>query len=464
MVSRVATLGLIAVSAAIVSAHPAAEVRVCPKCQRTYSAKFNFCERDGTRLLTQPQAPAAVNAAALAPGQVTLSWGDANSGCSVIVERRDAAADSRFVPVGQVQPGVPSYVDGSVKPETPYFYRVRLKNQIGFSAYSVEAKVTTLPLAPAVPVSIAAKPLEDHQVEVSWKDMSTNETEFRVERKVGTEPWQEAGRVGREVVRFVDTGVQGDTVYRYRVLALNSGGKSDYSSEVTVTTLPEPPPVVTNLAAEALSGTHVRLDWTELGTDEREFQVERRVAGGKFQVIATYPTDTTTCVDLNTAPKLVYYYRVRSRNLGGFSRYSAETMVSTDAAEPAKAPEPDEPAVVLQAIPTFREMKVGEYGKFGHRFVYQSFRGKLTARHWAFYTPDGRRLKAGSGKVDMDMPLPESGPFEWQDGSSLPAEVAKEAMEVYKVDAVMLRHYFEIQKEDGTKSYVSASVTYKIKP
>ena len=74
-------------------------------------------------------------------------------------------------------------------------------------------------------------------------DYSSNETGFKIERKLGAGgTYSQIATVGAGVVSYNDTGLVVNTTSYYRVRATNAGGDSAYSAEAHATTLDVIPP------------------------------------------------------------------------------------------------------------------------------------------------------------------------------------------------------------------------------
>jgi hypothetical protein len=70
------------------------------------------------------------------------------------------------------------------------------------------------------------------ELTLNWQDMSTNETGFVIERKLGSNgSYGQIASVGANVTSHHDTGVNGGLTYCYRVKAFNSTQSSAYSNE-----------------------------------------------------------------------------------------------------------------------------------------------------------------------------------------------------------------------------------------
>jgi hypothetical protein len=102
---------------------------------------------------------------------------------------------------------------------------------------------TTL-LAVSVQVALAS------QAALHWVDMATNESGFKIERKVSpTGTYAQLALTAANLATFVDPTLAASTTYCYRVRAYNTAGNSAYSNEVCVTT-----PVTTFRLSASLLG------------------------------------------------------------------------------------------------------------------------------------------------------------------------------------------------------------------
>jgi len=186
--------------------------------------------------LAAPAAPATLRAVAASGTHVDLSWKDqSNNELGFDIERStDGVTYYLTDTVGAAQV---SYSDLTVQPGHTYFYRVRAYNPGGSSAYapstSVATPAVTLPKAPS---SLTAKALATGKgVSLAWKDNSTNEDGFQIERQTSS-GWQPLATVAANSKTFTDASAAAQrTTYTYRVLAFNVAGRSP-SNQVSVTT------------------------------------------------------------------------------------------------------------------------------------------------------------------------------------------------------------------------------------
>jgi titin len=72
-------------------------------------------------------------------------------------------------------------------------------------------------------------------VSLHWKDNSSNETGFTIERSTDGSSWGAVITVGVGVTSYTDTGRTAGQLYYYRVKAINANGSSTYSNTSTAT-------------------------------------------------------------------------------------------------------------------------------------------------------------------------------------------------------------------------------------
>ena len=79
----------------------------------------------------------------------------------------------------------------------------------------------------------------DGGAHLTWKDNSSNEAEFVIERKMGSGDWTELATVPfntmQSELQYHDATLTPGTTYVYRVKAALEGGDGAYSNEVTFT-------------------------------------------------------------------------------------------------------------------------------------------------------------------------------------------------------------------------------------
>jgi uncharacterized protein (TIGR02145 family) len=99
----------------------------------------------------------------------------------------------------------------------------------------------TVEVIPLAPTELKGTIISKDQLDLTWKDNSTNETGFKVERKTDSGNFTEIGSTAADVTIFSDKTVILNTNYTYRVYSFNKVGKSiQYSNEVSIKTINVP--------------------------------------------------------------------------------------------------------------------------------------------------------------------------------------------------------------------------------
>lgn len=277
-----------------------------------------------------PAAPTGLGAT-VRRGEIELTWTTQSSTVTVDIERCTGDACGDFVVIGSVPAAANAYVDESAVANETYAYRVRAENAIGYSAYSsVSLAFTTLSPAPS---GLAATVISGTQVDLAWTDNSLSETGFSIERCTGDACTEYAviDTVAPNVLEFSDLTVEVGNAYGYRLRSLAPFGASTPSNAVAITTrIPEAP---TDLVAQTLSNTSIRLTWTDNSDNETQFSIARcagvdcTVPPGNF--VAT-PVNATEYIDSGLDPNETYTYHVFATNTVGSSAPSNTATATTN--------------------------------------------------------------------------------------------------------------------------------------
>ena len=91
---------------------------------------------------------------------------------------------------------------------------------------------------PAAPANLSVTTDTALRALLFWTDNSSNETGFKIERKLGASgAWSQIATLGAGATGYANTGLSPSTNYVYRVRATNSFGDSASSNEVAITTV-----------------------------------------------------------------------------------------------------------------------------------------------------------------------------------------------------------------------------------
>jgi lysophospholipase L1-like esterase len=287
-------------------------------------------EANATTQPAPPAAPTGLNAVAISSAQIHLNWVDNSTNeTGFEIERADTSAV--FTLISTTTTNAISFLDTGLTENTQYLYRIRSLNGAGASAYTSNASVITLPMPPAAPDSLNATTIAFSQINLSWQDLSTNETGFQIERSLTSESdFTLVAITSANTTTYSDINLSPQTNYFYRVKAINPGGSSNFTTESSATTFAGPPNAPTSLMASASSTTQINLSWVEASGNETGFQVEQSTsAAGNFTLITTTSANIDTYVDSGLQPGTTYFYRVRAINEVGSSSYTNTASTST---------------------------------------------------------------------------------------------------------------------------------------
>jgi len=121
-------------------------------------------------------------------------------------------------------------------------------------------RLITAEAIPAAPTNLQAFAINDDQINVSWQDNSSDETEFRLEIRTASGTYQDVGTaipINAELVQVHNLAPS--TTYFFRVKARNGSGDSTYSNEDSATTLPQTTTCSQTDTAICLNGGRFRI-------------------------------------------------------------------------------------------------------------------------------------------------------------------------------------------------------------
>lgn len=204
-----------------------------------------------------------------------------------------------------------TYTHTGLSPNTQHIYKVRTNNAGGTSNWSQPLIKLTLPDPPSTPLQLLAVPTQNI-ITLSW-DLVPKASRYEVE-------------VDGHIVdngnknSFVHQGLEPSTDHLYRVRASNSGGTSEWSKAIQQQTWPNPPDTPTKLSAVPSIHT-VAVKWDEMKrASGYEIEVDGLIMDNKN--MASYNHDGLDALSGHT-------YRVRAKNIGGKSSWSAPLDVTT---------------------------------------------------------------------------------------------------------------------------------------
>lgn len=188
-----------------------------------------------------PRRPEQLRYEVRGPNLRRLLWKDASKDESGFQVQRKAGFDPEtpFSFEASVKANKTTYLD--IIPDGQIFtYRVRALNVNGFSDWSNECAVNHP--GPRTPWRLRADSVSGHAVALRWKDRSTDETGFELQRReLGDLKWEDVAINDADDVTYNDNGLDSGTTYEYRVRARGRLGNciphSRFSPKLEISTL-----------------------------------------------------------------------------------------------------------------------------------------------------------------------------------------------------------------------------------
>lgn len=229
----------------------------------TCTANFDNLSLSGTI----PTPPVGVTATVVSSGQINLNWIPTTGAVSYNIKRALVSGG----PYTTVATGVStaSYSDTGLAANTAYYYVVSAVDGAGEGSNSSEIRATTVTPPPS---GLTATVISSSQINLSWNS-TTGATGYNVKRATVSGGPYTIIASGITSPNYNDTGLSGGATYYYVVSALNPGGESASSSEVSAGTV-YPPLAVGTGAGQIL------VFWPASGGTNFTLQMTTNLASG----------------------------------------------------------------------------------------------------------------------------------------------------------------------------------------
>lgn len=178
-----------------------------------------------------PFTPASQTYTLANTGGQTISWTATNG----------QTWDSLSATAGTLAPGASTTVTVSLNANTlvpgTYADSVSFANTSnGNGSANRPVSITVNATIPNAPTGLVVTAISKSQINLTWKDNSSNETGFKIERSTNGSTFTQIATVGTNATSYSNTGLTANTLYYYRVRAYNAAGNSAYSNTASTKT------------------------------------------------------------------------------------------------------------------------------------------------------------------------------------------------------------------------------------
>ena len=247
---------------------------------------------------TVPNAPATVTITA-GDGQVTLSWDAVADATSYTVYWKNTAGVTTTDTA--IANATSPYVHSGLTNGTAYYYAIAAINAVGPSMLSNEVSATPQVPIPGVPQNVSAT-TGSAKVTIGW-DAVAGATSYNIYWSLAAGVTPATGtKIAGAVTPYVHDGLIIGTTYYYVMTAINAGGESPASAQVSavVADYPQRRAFVTSTTGDGILGL-----WAEVGASGKTglaaadeiCKVRAETAGltGTFKAWLSDDTDDAYC-------------------------------------------------------------------------------------------------------------------------------------------------------------------------
>lgn len=180
-------------------------------------------------------APSNLKAVILSESKIMLTWEDNSDNETNFIIEQKTGSSTAWKQIGSVKSNITSFTVDKLKPDVKYIFRVKSYNSTHFlSAESEECEVLIQNLA--APSGLSAKAISSSAITLEWRDNSSGEQGFIIERKTGKNEFKEIARTGPNIEKYTDNSVEAGKEYYYRVMAFSESLYTDYTNTSSAVT------------------------------------------------------------------------------------------------------------------------------------------------------------------------------------------------------------------------------------
>jgi hypothetical protein len=154
-----------------------------------------------------------------------LNWGTPDTDVTGFILERKTPDVSNYTVILQPNAGTNSFADINLTANTTYQYRIKSKNTVTESPYTMlEIKTPALLNTPALKATAAS----EFSIKLTWDNIGGTNT-YQIEKDASNNSFQVLTKTDGNTITFTDTKLEANTTYNYRIKAFSSFSESNYA-------------------------------------------------------------------------------------------------------------------------------------------------------------------------------------------------------------------------------------------
>ena len=285
---------------------------------------------------TSPKTPETLTVETQSDSAISITWSEVAGATHYKLYRSETSGGS-FDQIGGDIAATDYADDSDLVANTSYYYQLAACNDNGCSGRSSAVSATTAPEMPSV---LTAATQSEGAVSISWSAVAgaTHYKLYRSETSGGS-----FDQIGGDIAAtdYVDdSDLAANTSYYYQLESCNDNGCSSRSREVSATTSPKTPEMLT---VETQSDSAISISWSAAAGATHYKLYRSATSGGSFTQIGGDIAATDYVDDNDLAANTSYYYQLAACSGNGCSSRSSAVSATT-------APEtPETPTAATQS-------------------------------------------------------------------------------------------------------------------
>ena len=274
-----------------------------------------------------PGAPTAVSGSSTVNNQVALSWTApaSNGGTSITdyVIQYSSNSGSTWTTFADGTSTSTSATVTGLTSNTSYIFKVAAVNSVGTGSYSSNsASVLVRPTTPGVPTGLAASSTVNNQATLSWTAPADNGgvaiTDYIVQYSINNSSFTTFSDGTSTSTSATITGLTGNTIYYFKVSAVNSIGSGSLTSSVSTTIRPTTPGIPTGLVNGTQTTSSVPLSWTAPNANDdngiSDYVIYYSTNGSTYSLFSDGTSSATSATVTGLNSNTLYYFKVAASN------------------------------------------------------------------------------------------------------------------------------------------------------